>query len=349
MTSPVPLAAYVTRGLESIAAQEIGDTRRLDAQDITERTKVILFSTPASLSLLQRLRTVDDVCVVAFTDDAAVDIGAFTERVKTVDFEALTQTAGRSDVFDSTFSVTISAARSPLGSATDLEPAVRTAIEQRYGWKGCVDTRGSIDIRVFCDGDWAMVGLRVFDRPLTHRGYRVAHVPGALRPTVAAALVRLGCPDGGQYRVWDPFCGSGTILCEAALAGHKVYGTDISHDAVAATRENLGSLDRSSWGQVELADSTDARTWKRHAQANAVIANLPWGKQVSITSKQKLYDSLSDGVTELLSRGGRAVLLTTETERVRAKLRRLRSASVTESKIGLLGQTPTIFLASHAQ
>ncbi len=308
-----------------------------------------MFSTAASLSLLQRLRTVDDVCVVAFTDGAAVDMGAFMERVKTVDFEALTQTAGRSGVFDGTFSVTISAARSPLGPAADLEPAVRAAIERRYGWKGSVDTRGSIDVRVFCDGDWAMVGLRVFGRPLTHRGYRVAHIPGALRPTVAAAMVKLGCPGGGPYRVWDPFCGSGTILCEATLAGHEVYGTDISNDAVAATRENLGSIDPSLRRQVELADSTDATTWKRHARANAVIANLPWGKQVSITSKQRLYDSLYDGVTELLSKGGRAVLLTTEAERVRAKLRRLRSASVTESKIGLLGQTPTIFLASRAQ
>lgn len=348
MKPQLPLAAFVTRGLESIAAQEIGGTQRLAAQNITERTKAILFSTAERLSLLRHLRTVDDVCVVAFTDDSAVDIGAFMERIKTVDFEALTQAAGRQGVFDGTFSVTISAVRSSLGPAADIEPAVRTAIEQRYGWKGCVATRGSVDVRVFSDGAWALVGMRIFDQPLTHRGYRIAHVRGALRPTVAAALVRLGCPDG-RHRVWDPFCGSGTILCEAFQAGHQVHGTDIDESAVAASCENLGSLDRALWRHVELADSTEAKTWKRHTQADALITNLPWGKQVSIKSKQKLYDSLSDGIGELLVKGGRAVLLTTEAERVRAKLRRLRAAAVTESKIGLLGQTPTIFLVTRAQ
>jgi 23S rRNA G2445 N2-methylase RlmL len=348
MTTPVPVAAFVTRGLEPVAAGEIRGARPVAAADVAERTKAVLFSTTASLARLRRLRTVDDVCVVAFTDAAATDLGAFTERVAAVDFAALTETAGRAGAFDGTFSVTVSAARSPLGAAADLEPAVRAAIERRHRWRGLVDTRGSVDVRVFCDGPWALVGLRVFDRPLTHRDYRVHPARGALRPTVAAALVRLGCPDGGRHRVWDPFCGSGTILCEALLAGHQVSGTDIEDGPVAAARDNLGSIDRSQWGQVERADSTEAKTWKRHAQADVIVTNPPWGKQVSIQSKQKLSESLSDGVGALVARGGRAVLLTTETERLRSRLRKLHGVAVTESTIGLLGQVPTVFVVSGA-
>lgn len=342
MPTEVPLAAFVTRGLESIAAQEIRDARRLGARAITERPKVILFSTAARLASLNQLRTVDDVCAVAFIDDSATDMLGFLKCFQAVDFESAKRTAERHNIFDGTFSVTISAARSPLGSAADLEPAVRNTIERRYGWKGCVDTRGSLDVRVFCDGAWALVGIRIFDRPLSHRGYKVAHVPGALRPTVAAALIRLGCPDGTHHRVWDPFCGSGTILCEAFLAGQDTYGTDIDNEAVTASRGNLGTLDRSLWGRVELADSTEIKTWKRHTQADVIATNLPWGKQVSIKSKQKLYDAIYGGIGELLERGGRAILVTTETERIRARFRRSQAASIQEWKIGLLGQSPTI-------
>jgi 23S rRNA G2445 N2-methylase RlmL len=348
MPPEVHLAAFVTRGLEGIAAQEIRGARSLDARAITEQRKVILFSTAASLTSLKRLRTVDDVCAVAFTDDSATEVPGFLKHLEAVDFESVVRAAERQNVFDGTFSVTISAARSPLGSTADLEPAVRNAIEKRYGWKGSVDTRGSVDVRVFCDGPWTLVGIRIFDRPLSYRDYRVAHVPGALRPTVAAALVRLACPDDARHQLWDPFCGSGTILCEAVLAGHEVYGTDIDNEAVAATRENLSTLDRALWGRVELADSTAIKTWKRHSRADRIATNLPWGKQVSIQSKQKLYDAIYEGTGELLARGGRAVLLTTEAERVRARLSRLQAASVQELKIGLLGQSPTILSVSAA-
>src|SRR5215831_16540861 len=104
--------------------------RRLNACGITERVKVILFSTAANLTSLKRLRTVDDVCVIAFTDDSATDMPGFLKHLDAVDFDSVVQAAQRQDVFDGTFSVTISAARSPLGSAADLEPAVRSAIER---------------------------------------------------------------------------------------------------------------------------------------------------------------------------------------------------------------------------
>jgi len=204
-------------------------------------------------------------------------------------------------------------------------------------------------VLVFCDGAWALVGLRIFDRPLSHRDYKIAHVPGALRPTVAAALIQVACPDGTHHRVWDPFCGSGTILCEAFLAGHQVYGTDIDNEAVSAARDNLGTLDRSLWGRVELADSTETKTWKRHTQADVIATNLPWGKQVSIKSKQNLYDAIYAGTGELLDRGGRAVLLTTEAERVRARFRRLPAAVIQELKIGLLGQSPAMISITRAE
>lgn len=49
---------------------------------------------------------------------------------------------------------------------------------------------------------------------------------GKLKPAIAYHLVKTFVPDGG--RLFDPFCGIGTIPFEAALNGRLAYGMDIS-------------------------------------------------------------------------------------------------------------------------
>ncbi|MEO6776470.1 MAG: hypothetical protein ABI467_26230, partial [Kofleriaceae bacterium] len=51
--------------------------------------------------------------------------------------------------------------------------------------------------------------------------YRVAEVPAASHPTVAAALARVAEPRDGE-RVWDPFCGSGLELVECSQLARVV-------------------------------------------------------------------------------------------------------------------------------
>jgi len=62
---------------------------------------------------------------------------------------------------------------------------------------------------------------------------------GMLPPKLARTMVNLA----GQQKnaiIYDPFCGSGTILTEAALSGYQtLYGSDLSQKAVNDTRKNL--------------------------------------------------------------------------------------------------------------
>ncbi|MBD3311825.1 MAG: methyltransferase domain-containing protein [Candidatus Magasanikbacteria bacterium] len=70
---------------------------------------------------------------------------------------------------------------------------------------------------------------------------RPAHdrVSGMLPPKLARILINLSKADTKDILL-DPFCGSGTILMEAAAMGFKkIYGTDISQKAVDDTRRNL--------------------------------------------------------------------------------------------------------------
>ena len=63
--------------------------------------------------------------------------------------------------------------------------------------------------------------------------WRVAEVPAASHPTVAAALAFVAGARPGE-RVWDPFVGSGAELVERARLGPcTLLGTDISDDALA--------------------------------------------------------------------------------------------------------------------
>ena len=341
------VCAFVTRGLEDIAAAEIGETPAA-AGGIETRAKLVLFRT-SDVRRLRRLRTVDDVAVVSASSPSVDDLQALLSLVaEQADLEETIKQAQRTDRLDGAFSITVSAAHVPYGTSSDIEEAVASAISTRYGWCYTELQRAPIDIRVFIDGTWALIGVRLFDEPLSRRAHRVVNLRGALRPTVAAALVRIASQGRGRPRIWDPFCGSATILCEAAEQGYEVWGTDIDPEAVEAARKNLAAVKREYWIRIERADSTTPKIWKKHQSATAVVTNLPWGKQVAIQSKQALYDSVSAGAADLVRRGGTSVLLTTEPKLIQQRLKADKAVRIAERRIGLLGQTPTILTIAPA-
>jgi len=60
---------------------------------------------------------------------------------------------------------------------------------------------------------------------------------GTLPPKLARIMVNLtGRKDG---IVWDPFCGSGTILMEAGMLGFDLLGSDIDEKAIDFTEKNI--------------------------------------------------------------------------------------------------------------
>ncbi len=84
---------------------------------------------------------------------------------------------------------------------------------------------------------------------------------GALRPSVAAAMVRLA---GASGLLLDPCCGSGTILIEARAAGWDAFGTDL--DPSVAKRNG------------QRVARADARTLPfANDSCDAIVSNLPFG------------------------------------------------------------------------
>jgi tRNA G10 N-methylase Trm11 len=83
---------------------------------------------------------------------------------------------------------------------------------------------------------------------------------GMLPPKLAQIIINLAHPST-DARVLDPFCGTGVVLQEAALAGYAIYGTDLDERMVRYTRDNLNWLKDSHDIQfewfLEIGDATN--------------------------------------------------------------------------------------------
>lgn len=107
-------------------------------------------------------------------------------------------------------------------------------------------TTDGYDVVLLVHGDTASVGLTTHVQDADEWSFRDAGRPfrddksGMLPPKLARILVNLAeTPANGA--IFDPFCGSGTVLMEAALAtrAKTIIGSDVSGEQAAAAAKNL--------------------------------------------------------------------------------------------------------------
>jgi 23S rRNA G2445 N2-methylase RlmL len=144
-----------------------------------------------------------------------------------------------------------------------------------------------------------VAGLRLSTARMRQHGGRAVERRGALRPAVAAAMIRLaGAPSG---LLLDPCCGAGTVLAEAVRAGWRARGLDGDADAVRAARENAPGAD------VQLGD---ARRLSLPPDAVAAcVSNLPFGRQFQREGDPERWLGAVLGELERVTRPGGAVVL----------------------------------------
>ena len=71
------------------------------------------------------------------------------------------------------------------------------------------------------------------------------HKKGMLPPKLARIMINLAGVSSKNdiiehnLSIYDPFCGTGTILLEAALDGYRLFGSDLDVKAVIGAKENL--------------------------------------------------------------------------------------------------------------
>lgn len=79
---------------------------------------------------------------------------------------------------------------------------------------------GAFRVQLRLDGHVCTISVDTSGELLHRRGYRqeVSHAP--LRETLAAGMLQLAGYDG-EAPLWDPMCGSGTVIIEAALMAER--------------------------------------------------------------------------------------------------------------------------------
>jgi 23S rRNA G2445 N2-methylase RlmL len=224
-------------------------------------------------------------------------------------------------------------------STAEIKHEVAAGVEAGHGWTYCrADAAADLTIRLFIEHDVAFVGVRLGKTALSKRAYKQVHLPGSLKPPVAAALVMMVDVAPGLHLL-DPCCGAGTILVEAALGGAIVLGGDSDPSAVAAARANVAAAGVSAEIQQWDAQALPIA----NASMNRIVSNLPWGRQVAVDAAlATFYRRACSEMRRVLAPGGRIALLTSMPH----LLDLLDVRSQKEIQISLFGQTPTIVVAS---
>lgn len=126
------------------------------------------------------------------------------------------------------FPVSGKCARSQLMSVRDCQAITKKAIVERmkrhYKIQWFEETGAEYPIDVSLHGDIARLTIDTSGAALNRRGYRTWNGEAPIRETLAAALVMLS-PFRDDTPLWDPCCGTGTLLIEAAyLRSHRAPG-----------------------------------------------------------------------------------------------------------------------------
>jgi len=328
-----------TRGLETISADEIAALPDITVSSTSYRR--INAECSGSLALLLNLRTVDDVYLtvgswedVLHTRDMLAQFNAWSDHLEVTQAAAQINSV-RPIPEKPKFSVSVSFIGKRNYTADEVKVSIADSITFNHGWAYTPDDRdANLNIRVFIEHEQAIVGVRLGTHAQHERLYKMVERPGALKPTVAAAMLRLVDVQAGQ-RLLDPCCGSGTILIEAALMGAAVQGGDNDPDAINATRQNM--KDAAVQGEVE---QWDARVLPlRDSSVRRIVTNLPWGRQTVVNEELgSFYQQVCSELERIIHEEGRVAILTSVPHLLQFNYLQ----PVQTLEISLFGQNPII-------
>ena len=239
----------------------------------------------------------------------------------------------------------------------DIEKAVADAVTA--GWPGKwreVAEDAEIEGWTTLFENELLCGVRLSDAKMRQqRGPKTSdapskwqHLPAALRPALAAAMIQLTQPSPDDLFL-DPMAGSGTLLVERAMAGPfgRLFGGDINGPAFTALQANTEGIK----GDVSC-ERWDARMLPLPAQSISKIAvNLPFGKQVGAGEDlPKLYQAILKDLERVLQPGGLLVALISDQKTL--EIARAKAASKLRAgpnyRVQVLGQPAFICTLSKA-
>lgn len=237
--SVLKLTAPCLFGLEGIAANEF---RRMGFEEVTVSDgRVDLRGDEAMLARANICSRYAERIYINMGEFVARSFTELFDNVKALPWEEF---IGSADAFP----VNGHSVSSELHSIPDCQKIVKKAIVERlkekYGISWFEETGPQYKIRFSIIKDKVSMLIDTSGEPLHKRGYRRDSGAAPIRETLAAAMcdcVRI-FPD---TKLYDPFCGSGTILIEAALMATST-APGLKRFFAA---ERFGSIKQSAWAE----------------------------------------------------------------------------------------------------
>ena len=197
-----------------------------------------------------------------------------------------------------------------------------------YGRRPSIRLTGAdLILNVHISDNRVTISLDSSGEPLNQRGYRVESTEAPINEVLAAGII-LKTGWRGDSDFVDPMCGSGTFLIEAALIArninpgiyrsefaferwndfdaelfaeisaddtaerefeHRIYGGDISPEAIAIARQNLRAahLDK----DIELV-CKPFEEWTTPPPAAILVTNPPYGERLRPEKIEELYRAI---------------------------------------------------------
>jgi putative N6-adenine-specific DNA methylase len=190
----------------------------------------------------------------------AVDFDALFEKTQAVAWEKLVPANAGLKI------VKVRSSASRLKAETSIQSITHKAAAQRLckhsGLSRLPDTDQAAEARVYVEKDTVSLLLDLSGEPLFKRGYRKDGGIAPLRETTAAAMILLSGWKR-KYPLYDPFCGSGTILAEAVM-----YAWDMA-PGIARTEVSGFAVDR-----LLIADKKIEETVRTEFRARINFDNL---------------------------------------------------------------------------
>jgi len=297
-------------GLEGLCADEL---KRLDMNGVRAENGRVLFT--GGVAEIARaninLRTGERV-LLAVGETGAHSFDGLFEGVRAMPWE-------RYIPIDGAFPVKGHSLGSKLHSIPDCQKIIKKAVVERlkskYKVEWLKETSAKYQIQFAIMNDVAALYIDTSGAGLHKRGYRPTGNAAPLRETLAAAIVKLS-RYRGREPVCDPFCGSGTIAIEAALAALKrapglnrgfaaqqwawvdgkiwkdaaeeaisreyrgaydIWGGDIDRKCTEIAAENARRAGVSEFVRFETAD---AAGFRRETPGGLILTNPPYGERV---------------------------------------------------------------------
>jgi len=189
-------------------------------------------------------------------------------------------------------------------AALCMKDAVVDTFRDRFGRRPYVDSKSpDLWLNLYIEKDSATISLDTSGGPMHRRGYRRQTVTAPMQETLAAAIVAESGWQGEQP-LYDPMCGSGTLLCEAAMHFCRIPSGYLRKTNGV---QCLPDFDRTLWRAVKSEADAKIRglppgmisgSDKDPAAVRAARANcglLPGGKEITLNKTElNFLDSLEN-------------------------------------------------------